>query len=121
MPKTFSLSLLTLLALPASALQEDLPLGRYRCYAPPSYAVTAWFDVTDGQTYRYQGRSEGRLRFDASSATVRWLDGALAEHYAGGRFFTPASGAPTGERFAIVLEPRPGSAAPASECFLTTH
>ncbi len=102
-------------------MAEGPPLGRYRCYAPPTYVVTAWFDIVEPGRYLHQGQTPGRFQFDPDQGTVSWQDGEFAADYSGGRFHTPSDTAPTGMRYAIILEPRPGRDAPASECLLTTH
>ncbi len=115
-------ALLAALPAVASAAGEALPAGRYRCYQPPSYAVTAWFDLAADGSYRFQGEDAARYAYDPDSRRVTWLDGALARDHSGGIYHPPSTEAPTGQRHAIVLERRE-EAAPAapSECFLTTH
>ena len=121
MKPCFATTLLAFLPLPAMAAAEEPPVGRYRCYAPPSYSVTAWFDIVEPGRYLFQGRSAGRYAYDPAKNVVTWLDGGFAGDYAGARFYTPSDQAPTGQRYAIVLTPRDGREAPASECLLTTH
>lgn len=105
----------------ASGDDTGLPAGRYRCYAPPAYDVTAWFDILDESRYLFQGEAPGRFRFDPASRQVHWQDGILAETRRAGRYHPPAADAPTGQRHAIVLEPRAEGGPATSECFLTTH
>lgn len=112
-----------LLFAPLAAAAEDirLPAGRYRCYQPPSYVVTAWFDIVDGDRYLFQGDAPGRYRFDPASREVHWEDGVLADAHRTGRYHPPSAEAPTGQRHAIVLAPRAQDGGKPSECFLTTH
>ena len=101
------------------AAAADLPSGRYRCYEPPTYVVTAWFDIEPNGTYRFQGESPARFRYDARTRDLTWIEGALATHHSGGRYEPPAAGSTAAQRHTIVLLPRGDSIA--SECYLTTH
>lgn len=116
--RTLTASLMLAMSLAAVAAQP--PSGRYRCYQPPGYHVTAWFDLYEDGRYRFQGGDPAHYDFDGASDRVTWIDGELADDHLGGRYFPPSEQAPTGRRHAIVLERRePGT--PGSECFLTTH
>ncbi|MCB1916118.1 MAG: hypothetical protein KDG52_10415 [Rhodocyclaceae bacterium] len=115
-----SLTALLALGLPLAATAEGPPSGRYRCYQPPNYQVTAWFDLIDDGQYLFQGGPPARYAFDAASGRLTWMNGDLAAEHTGARYHPPSTQAPNGRRHAIVLERRePGQAG--SECFLTTH
>ncbi|MCB1906200.1 MAG: hypothetical protein KDH15_02425 [Rhodocyclaceae bacterium] len=117
--RTRTLSVCIALAVPLAAAAAP-PSGRYRCYLPPGYQVTGWFDLRDDGRYLFQGGEPARYRYDADTGRLTWIDGELAAEYPGGRYYSPSGDAPTGRRHAIVLEHRDAGGA-RSECFLTTH
>lgn len=112
------LPVLPLVALEAHG--EGLPPGRYRCYQPPGYAVSAWFDILPDGTYSFQGQAPQAFSFDGATRKVTWSAGELARISGGGVYHAPSSGAATGQRHAIVLDEKDPDT-PSSECFLTTH
>lgn len=125
---TVLLSLLTLLGGNlAAAAAERPPAGRYRCYQPPSYVVTAWFDLEADGTYRLQGGPPARYAFDPATRVVRWLDGDHAGTGKVGLYVPPAAEHATAERHAIVmtgpknLRPPRNDRDPRVQCLLTTH
>lgn len=104
------------------ARAAELPSGRYRCYVPPSYAVTAWFDIHPEGRYQFQGEAPTRFAYDSASRRLTWIDGELASSSSGASYHPPEAGAPASQRHTIVLHAKPGeSRSSASECYLTTH
>lgn len=120
--RTFALLLAALPVCGAAGDGTELPTGRYRCYQPPSYVVTAWFDIEPGHTYRFQGEAPQPFRYDPVTRRIVWTGGELAQAHAGGTYHPPTADSALGSRHAIVLEPRARrDAGPVTECFLTTH
>jgi hypothetical protein len=125
------LAALLLLATDASAAAERPPAGRYRCYQPPSYVVTAWFDLDLDGTYRLQGGPPARYAFDPATRVLRWLDGEHAGSGKVGLYVPPAAKDATehatAQRHAIVmtapknLRPPRNDRDPRVQCLLTTH
>ena len=118
----------------AATAGERPPAGRYRCYQPPSYMVTAWFDLEADGTYRLQGDPPARYAFDPATRVLRWLDGGQAGSGQVGLYVPPAAkggqpatGQATAERHAIVmtspknLRPPKNDRDPRVQCLLTTH
>lgn len=108
---------LSLAAAPALAA-EDVPSGRYRCYQPPRYTVSAWFDLLPERSYSFQGDAPQRFSYDRERRELSWLGGELAGRKA--TYQPPGAGA-AGERHAIILEAGEAGASTAVECFLVTH
>lgn len=123
LPTVLAALLPLLSTIPGSALAVELPPeGRYRCYEPPSYVVTAWFDLQADGTYRFQGQAPARYSYDPLKRQLRWLDGALAETHAGAIYHAPAAGGTAGQRHTLALQAHaPSRTAAAGECYLTTH
>ena len=110
--------------LPCCAVSQaaEPPAGRYRCYEPPSYSVTAWFDLLPDGRYQFQGEPAQRFSYEPGTRHIAWLAGELASSHGGGEYQAPAPGAAAGQRHTIVLLPLSKSAAgPRTECYLTTH
>ena len=111
----------------ATAADTPLPAGRYRCYQPPAFTVTAWFDLEANGTYRVNGGKWQRYAFDAEKSLVRWSGSDFAAGQGYGVFIPP--GGPGGEeaRHTIVLsgraDARPGMSgwARLERCYMTTH
>jgi len=124
-------ALLTLLAGDLATAADRPPAGRYRCYQPPSYVVTAWFDLETNGTYRLQGDPPARYSFDPATRVLRWLDGEYAGTGKVGLYVPPAAKDATeyatAQRHAIVmtapknLRPPKGERDPRVQCLLTTH
>ena len=114
---------LPLLLVVCSALAHaaELPTGRYRCYQPPAYTVTAWFDILPDGTYSFQGEPPARFSYEPKNGAVRWQEGVLATRHGGGRYVPPSPQKGGGLRHTIVLESRDAAAPAADECYLTTH
>lgn len=111
-----------LLSASHAALSAELPAGRYRCYVPPSYTVTAWFDILPDGTYQFQGEPPARFSYDPATRRLSWLEGEFAASLTGATYHPPAAASPTGQRHAIVLQERPAAVKDnAPECYLTTH
>lgn len=110
-----------------AAASDRPPAGRYRCYQPPSYVVTAWFDLDLDGTYRLQGGPPARYAFDPATRVVRWLDGEHAGTGQVGLYVPPAAEHATAQRHAIVmtapknLRPPRDDRDPRVQCLLTTH
>lgn len=113
-----------LFAAGAAAAQEPAA-GKYRCYQPPAYTVTAWFELGEGQA-RIDGGAPAPFRYDAAAARIDWTTDALAPHRHGFHYPAGAPGDATG-RPTVVLAPRatarPGQPgwARLPRCYLITH
>jgi len=119
------------LALAATALfaapPSAPPAGRYRCYQPPAYTVTAWFDFEADGTYRLNGAAAQRYRYDAAKSLVRWTSGDFAQSRYVGIYMPPGKAGGDEDRYTIVLatrdDARPGKAGwdRLQRCYLTMH
>lgn len=113
-----------LLLLSGAALAEDtLPPGKYRCYQPPSYVVTNWFELNADGSYRPHEGASGRYVYDGATRIVRWSDGFLGGKSA--LHHPPGPQSPGGSRHTLFFgaDARTNKKAlPTREqCFLTTH
>jgi hypothetical protein len=113
-----------LLAAGTTLAQAPLP-GKYRCYQPPAYTVTAWFELGEGRA-RIDGGDPAPFRYDAAAARIDWTTDALAPHRHGFHYPAGVPGDDAG-RPTIVLAPRaparPGQPgwARLPRCYLITH
>lgn len=112
-----------LLAGPASA---QAPVqGRYRCYEPPGYGVTAWFDL-DAEGISLHGDVPQAVRIDVATGRIDLPKDTLPP-YRHGFFFPPDAAGGDAGRATIVLarraDQRPGRPgwARLPRCYLTTH
>lgn len=111
----------------AQAAQGAPPAGRYRCYQPPAYTVTAWFDLEAGGRYRLNGGEPQAYSFDAGKSLIRWSREEAAQGWRAGRYLPPGSPGPDLDRYTIVIVPRddarPGQPGwdKFERCYLTTH
>ena len=108
-----------------AAFAQAPPDGRWRCYQPPGYVVTAWFDLAAGGV-SVNGDTPLPVRIDAASGRIALPPGALAPHREG-LYLPPGTAQGDAERHTLVLlrtaGQRPGSRGweRLPRCYLTTH
>ncbi len=101
--------------------------GRYRCYQPPTYTVTAWFDLESDGSYRLNGGAPQRFAYDPARALIRWSGGDFASRRLFGIYMPPGKPGADEDRVTIVLSKR-ADMRPARKgwevlerCYLTMH
>jgi hypothetical protein len=99
---------------------EPPPPGKYQCYQPPAFRVTAWLELRADGSYRAHAQPEGRYVYEGQTRQVRWLDGYLA-----GRFALHQPPGPDSPRHTLVFGADGKTRAKAlqglEQCYLTTH
>jgi hypothetical protein len=117
--------LLLFAGLASAALAQTPPFGRYRCYQPPAYTVTAWFDL-DAAGYRLNGGSAQPYQIDRESGKLTWSGNGI-DGRGHGRYSPPGTNSDDGARHTIVLSTTPAPLptqrdwARLPRCYMTTH
>ena len=112
-----------LLVVSGIAVAELLP-GKYRCYRPPSYEVTAWFELGEGQV-RINGGAPQPVAYDATAARLDWPGEAL-HPWRHGHYFPEGVPDDGTARTTVLLSPqadlpKPSARVRLPRCYLTTH